>query len=861
MKFALLRPKLAEFTKQLAEALDISELGSSKLISAVLLFTCLFVNIYARLFPAYFPQFRKEATFTAVNKISQEEYQKYGEDNETAVEQATQAIDKRIFEDKTGFSKQVDAEYEKLKDPYQDPSGLTYLMEYDPFTWARWTENTVRNGHPGDIRKNGESFDSFMVAPYGFQVPPHKLLFYLSAFLYKGITLLYSISLSQFLFFAPVFYAAFFLFLFYFFVRRWFSSITAFIAVTFTGLTDIVLRRTSAGWYDFDALSLIMALLVAWSLLEALAHKTKILKLILFSLAAAFFQGLFAMAWTGWWFILVVSCGCLSLSMMADFFRGGAVCDNFRKKILLTIFVQVLYFFGSDFFIRRFTGLDLTEQISLFSNWLHLGTPVSVVDQDVWPNAFYTISELVEVKFQDMAGFFYGKVIFSLSLVGVFASLIKEWKGERRDPILMMLCWGLFAFAASLKGIRFIFYLAPPVFIFLGIFCGDLLPQAISKIKRVSGRAIGATIFFVCFGFLLYKGFTIGFAKAEEIFPFLNDNWYKALKEVDKKTPQEAILNSWWDNGSWYRYFGKRRVIFDGQTQNGQLCYWMAKVLTGKDEDKAVRILRMLNNNSGNTYYELLPYFRDPFLCERVLEDLLGGDREKGARILQEHHVPQGLAGKVLHHLYDAPPPAYFIVERSLLQKISNISFLGNWDFKKLYAQRNRHKGQEAFLAGLKTAFEMTPDEAEQFYKQSSFLSKDDGNTRESLSQRYDFYARPIPGRGKSQLRFFDNGVVYNPGSKEVLFYSDSEKKFYEPKKVLIYENGKGREVLNDQGDYEPTVVLVDTKGEYQSFIVTPELAESLLVKMYFLKGHGLKHFKPFYADEEKKIYIYEIVW
>jgi hypothetical protein len=78
---------------------------------------------------------------------------------------------------------------------------------------------------------------------------------------------------------------------------------------------------------------------------------------------------------------------------------------------------------------------------------------------------------------------------------------------------------------------------------------------------------------------------------------------------------------------------------------------------------------------------------------------------------------------------------------------------------------------------------------------------------------------------------------------------------------VIFYEAGAAREIKNAKGDYEKTIVLVKGPEKDQAFIAEGPLATSLLVKLYFLGGAGLRSFKPFYSDDEKGIYIYEIVW
>jgi len=102
------------------------------------------------------------------------------------------------------LEKEIAQEYARLKDKYQDPTGQTYLFELDCWHWARYVENTVRAGHPGDIVKDGAQWDILMNHPYGMQVGYNMLLYYISAFLYKTVCLFVPVSLHAFLFYLPL---------------------------------------------------------------------------------------------------------------------------------------------------------------------------------------------------------------------------------------------------------------------------------------------------------------------------------------------------------------------------------------------------------------------------------------------------------------------------------------------------------------------------------------------------------------------------------------------------------------------------------------------------------------------------------
>ncbi len=847
--------------KRISEELNRPLFSGGCLFPLLLVAACLSINIYARLFPVYLPVLRQEAALAVVNRMNQEVFSNTTVLNGSEMDRAVRQLQEKIAGDPASFQKDVYGEYAKLKDRYQDPEGLTYLLEYDPYAWAQWTENVVRNGHPGDKIVKGKSYDSTMLAPVGLEVFHFTGLFYLTAFLYKGVRLFTSeVSLHQFLFLVPVFYSACFFLVLYLFVRRWSQDLAAFFAVLLSGCMSEFIQRGSAGWYDFDMLSLLFALAIAWCLIEAVRGGSRPWgKLVLFSIAAAFLEGLYAKMWMGWWFMLIVGACFFVVATAAQFFSGSGYERSTGRRILPYAVSALLFLSLSLVFAQVLTGIDIFERIRWFKGFLQFGTALS---GDIWPNTFYTISELNALSLEELAARFYGPGpwIFAGVCGAVFFVIYKEWRTERRDMVLMLLCWFLFMLVASFKATRFVIYLAVPSFIFFAITVIEYVPAFLAR-QWTGIRRVALVIVFLCgAGSLVYLTFSRGIRSAEDTFPFMNDSWHKALTYVDQHTPKDAILNSWWDQGSWYRYYGKRRVIFDGQSQSGQLCYWMARVLKENDETKALAILRMLNNNSMRTYYEMRPSISDPFLCQKVLEDLLGVGREEGVKILKKYSMPEERTKKILDALYGRPSPAYFIVEETLLGKMPAISFLGNWDFRKLLALRNRSQPKQKVLSLLESSLGSTSAEAEKIYNNTR-ASFPGFRANESLSKRYRFSVKPMKGKTQGRLVSFDNGVIYNPSSQDVLFYSGDDKKYYIPRKVVFFENGRTKRIHNEKGGFGKTVIVAKEDGEYQALIADDELAESLFVKLYFLGGRGLKYFKPFYADEKNKIYIYQIDW
>ncbi|MDD5136684.1 MAG: STT3 domain-containing protein, partial [Candidatus Omnitrophica bacterium] len=148
------------------------------------------LNIYFRLYPAYFPQLKSQAVNAVDQRIVREAILQADKEFSGYSTIVKDKLVKSLVSDyrkanKKKIKEQFREEYQRLKDPYQDQDGQTYLMELDCWHWARYTENVVRLEHPGDRVADGYQVDDLMLAPLGGNVYSNQFLFYLSAFLYR----------------------------------------------------------------------------------------------------------------------------------------------------------------------------------------------------------------------------------------------------------------------------------------------------------------------------------------------------------------------------------------------------------------------------------------------------------------------------------------------------------------------------------------------------------------------------------------------------------------------------------------------------------------------------------------------------
>lgn len=832
----------------------------SLFLGIALLCACLSVNFYVRCFPASLPLLKRVAMMNVLQNRAKRTEKQIPENQGVAFQgNKTMAGAKQPQTLTESFPVQVEREYAKLKDSYQDEHGRTYLMEFDPYAWARQVRNVFQHGFTGDEQIKGVDYDRFTLAPLGMAILVPDFFCYFSAFLARIASILPSFSLDAFLFYVPVFYALLFLTLLYFFIRRWSSDLSAFFATLLVGLVPTILIRSSAGWFDTDPLNAVLTLAVAWCLVEGAWHLRSLRGAVGFSMLAGIFQGLLALTWGGWWFLWVVAAAFYTLMFLADL-RGQA---GIFKRIRRALILFTVYIFVTFVFVYVFDGSNVfSSLIESFMNipWFRFWSTVSN-NGTIWPDTYKTISELSPLAFQGIMQNLFGNGIFALSGAGFLIMAVAGWYRKTRPFVVMLLCWFLFMFPATLRSNRFLFFLAIPFFALASTFWGDWLPQKLSEIRQGLKRLLGGVIFLACGFFMVSGSIRAGMGEAEHLFPMMNDGWHKALVFLADHTPPNAIANAWWDYGYWIKYYGNRRVIFDNGTQKGQLSYWMAKVLISQNEDEALSILRMLNNASDQTFDKLLAHFHDPFRAKAILDQLLKSDAASGAKILASRGVPKPTSDSVLNDLYKTPAPAYLIVDDGLWTKMPSISSLANWNIPRLFALRERKKNSATINKDLEDIFGLSPKAAEEV--RAAVLSEGE-STKEAesrLTAPVQFYSSIMPGQRQGTLLYFSGGLVLNDASKDALIYVPQAQNFGIPRKMLLIKNGTKDAFINTQGN-DPRVAVIAQKGNaYQAVLTDIGLEDSLFVRLMLEEGAGLDHFQFVYTDPKNEVRIYKIIW
>lgn len=829
------------------------------------------------MFPAYFPLLKKEAIIAVKDEKKREIIKSLQKKGITYGEEYKKIIDEYVK--KNLDANDIEKKYRELKDFYQDEYGQTYLLGLDSYCWMRLVKQIIKTGSPGDLKINGENYDSYMLSPIGHKLNKYQPFFYLAAYSYKA-TLFFipTLRVETFLFYFPLLLTIIFLVLLYFFCKRIFSDIVAFWTVLFVGLSQIVMQRSIAGWFDYDIMTLIFPLLILWCVLLAISGK-KITKTIIYSILAAFLIIIFSYTWIGWWLFFIIIIGSAFLLMLNEAYLSytQTTIDQEKKKKTIEVIKPFIISLISILFIILFFSI-ITKNNLFLHLWNNLISSLSIANPTkdyLWPNVYYTVSELHVPLIKEIFSNLHHLPVSYLAfffLIVFFILEISVHKRERKKSYylsIISLIWFFITFFSSLKGIRFSLYLSIPLGIGIGVgieWFLKIIPPLLKKIPikeiyQESAKIIVISLFFIA---ILFSMFDNGKNSALYIFPLLNDPLYNVLKQIREKTGKKSIINSWWDYGNFFKEIADRGVIFDGQTQNRPLSFWMARVLLSHNETMAINILRMLNNTSDQLFYEINKYLKDRYKTLHLLLQVLNSDINDAKKILKKYNLPLKIEEKILKSIFiQDPSEAYFVVEKSMINKFPAISFIGNWDYMKAYIMRNLNRSKEKLLQELEEKFSLTDEEIKESLKEMiNSLSAKSKRIEESISKRFGYISYNRKGKEENGIVYFNNEIVldtYTVKAKKYIYRGRWEDFKY----VYIYDN-KGLLFRKNPKGKIPYALLVKKDIKNNEWLATEldnEIITSLFTKLYFMEGRGLKHFKLFISDEEADIYVYKINW
>ncbi len=816
----------------------------------------LFFNIYLRIFPSYLPGLQKQAVQEVLMDIAGKKNKPFSQERNSL--QRVVDLENNILTKPDEFNKKVDEKIESLKNSLQDPNGRTYLSEVDPYAWAIYTKNLSLYGHPGDTLKDSKSWDSLSLAPKGAEAPYSRGLFYLTVSLYRLAALFGPVSLEAVIFFVPVFYSAVLIMIIFIGLARIYGTLPAFLSTMAVGLAPIVLQRSSAGWYDHEILNLIWIALSSGCLLHAVALWEKKKPWLTWAIAAGAFLGFLGWTWwVGWVFIwclflifIISNLAILLWKKRKDRFEWTRIF-KFHSILFTIIFLTP----PSLFYVL--TGKYFFFEVLPFLNPSWIGADSGL---DIWPNPLFFVAELKPFPIEGFMSFFFGFPISLLFIISIAVLFSPQYWKKQSSRLLFLVIWTAAWLVMTLHAVRFIFYFVFSIAICFGITWGAWLPVCIRRFASNPWKRIAFNMAYIgLLGIIVFQMMGRSLSFAESLRPLMNDARYKAMEWIKTQTPSDAIINAPWDAGNWIKYYGKRRVVFDSQSQNALVSFWWNRALMSHSEKDAIAIMRMLNNASSSTLHKILKTIPDPYQGLETMEKLLLAGRSQAAELLEKMNFLPKEKDEILKDIFNCPAPAYLMIYGEALTAASESSFFANWDFKSYFAYRLGERPKNGVVKRLMEQFSLSLSEAENIH-QKVFVDFRKAPPGQRFSRQLSVRASVQKSENLGEMVYFENGLVFDEMSGDALIYDAVAGHYDVPRQIKLYDQGHLEiNKYNEAGRLE--AVVVREGGYYESLVCDSELGDTLLVRLLLLRGSGLKHFELVYADEESQIYIYKIIW
>ncbi len=812
-----------------------------KPVITVFLFTLvLFLGIYFRLYPATHNQ--RLAELSRAKLIA---YVTIDKDIRKQVENKYPALpeeEKKTLQAKLlsqvllKGGKQINALVKNISaENKSDPFKETYLLEADPYYYLGLTNNILESGNIGKERRGIKYFNPLMMAPdgywYNFDLHPYVgfYIFKLLGLIKKDISPELSAAITPLILFIP---AVFMVLCLYKVLRL--KPISIWLGLIYFACLPILIIRGSFGWYDTDIYNVIFPLLVITVLTRSLGSGITLKSAIGLNILAAFFTALYSLFWRGWIYLPFF----VILAYLAVIFFNVLRRPSMQNKPLNACFA--VYLSASVFFSILFIGITGVREV--FSESLLLVLSFFSVKAQIWPDIYITVGELHRAVFSEIIGLLGGAFAALLVLAGFFHRIMLFFTRKddinERDKTLFLCVASISLFIFSISAQRFLLFSCVPFLIFFAfgieavIGIADTLKDKMPSLfaKRCFSAAIAVLL---CL--LMLPELVLAHTNAAQQFPIMNKCWKEALLKIRDSTPADAIVNSWWCPGHFITAVSKRRVTFDGATQEAPREYWAANAFLSEDESRSLGIWRMLNT-SGNAAFDFLTENKKykPSEAVKILNSILPLDRQK-AMLSLSGLMPQEEANSLLGLTHGNPPPSYCLIYDNLIETIIALRYSGNWDFKKIedFNELKRMHGPEAKI-NMKRG---SPEYRDFLWS----ISGGPAYIGEESSE--------VERKGKTV--FFGNGVSLNTENMDCSVYFPEKNISARPMSVFYMDGDVFKEKKLDNPTANISVLLIDTADKLSCLIADRQFAASLLLRLYYLKGRGLKFFRNFYSVED----------
>lgn len=704
-----------------------------------------------------------------------------------------------------------------------------YLLASDSYYYYGLTENILKNGKLGKETKGSKYLNKLMLAPYGHW-EPITLHPYLGYCIYKiqklfnpTVNLVYAVS------FTPLLIAALSLIAFIITGHLMgFQTITIFVSSVFFILAPIFVKRSMFGWYDNDPYSILFSLLIILSIITGVKNSRNVKTTILSSAVTALLFILYTLFWQGW------------VLMFSIFFVSGILTVLYQFVIKDKTKLRHTLFFYLTASVMSFLSVSLVfgfkEFFVLFNEgWVALKNFIEP-QLSVWPDIYLTVSELKKSSFNYIVEMTGGWIFILIALLGlwnhIFKLLLRKKDFDYTSSFILItfLCASLYI---SLGAQRFVLFCVIPLSFFFAAGIQYILDK-LAKIKvpnlKINLGLKYAALIAAC-AFTIVPIRSIYGSVDKLLNPIYNSTWEKALVYLRDNTDEDSIINTWWPPGHFIKTVAKRAVTFDGATINVPQAYWLSNFFLSQDENAAIGILRMLNNSGNDSVEYLQKLGFDLPTSINMIKDITKRPKEEARALLSKAFKNSYQVEHLLELTHNTPPSSYCLLYNEFVENNVQLSFIGHWNFKEITNINNDpQKLKNIPKANSRAYIDYLWKLAGGSYKYSGPLAQ--------ISQEGD-------------IIYFQDNVKIDLKTMQALIGS---KKFGKgiPYSIFYINNNEYTEKVSPASNLPYSIALIKSpEGRYNAILLDRPLAQSMIIRLYFFKAVGLKHFKTVFEDSD----------
>ncbi len=854
-----------------------------------------------------------------------------------------------LSQQKSQIEQAAKAQAEYFRQRFKDENGETYLGDIDSYYWLRYARNIVEKGIYGDEIRGSIIYDNHMFAPLGMAVKPN-LYPYIEAYLYKIMSFFSKkSSLMRAAFLTPLFLSFIAIISAFLIGKKLSGNLAGLFSAALVAVNQTVLSRSLGS--DNDIVNVVFPLLIMLFTIYAFDSKDikkTLLFSFLMGLSTGLYSFAWSGWWFMFLFIIASAIIYMSYIGLYEMINKGKTIQNLLKnRSLKLITVLLAIYIISSYIGLALFGNSSQFFKAIYKNPLKIiRLKQAAKGIGIWPNVYTTVAELNSADFSQIVGSLWGKLFLWAGLLGSIVGLVKIIKGKEKInkinkaylllsalyyflfieisltakqsiifqmallllPLLfallasaiysyklesihsiLMVIWYAATIYASTKGIRFVLLIVPAFAVSFGVFIGYAV-DALSKLASRSfniNKNTALAVFSVLSLILLAKPIAMGYETGYIYVPSINDAWVNALTSIKNSSSPDAIINSWWDFGHWFKYWADRPVTFDGASQNSQQAHWIGKVLLTQDEKQALSILRMLDCGSTSAEKDLKMFINDSYARVKMLYKLLGMGKNQAEQYLLSITNKEN-AEKIISHMFCEPPENYFITSGDMVGKSGVWAHFGSWNFEraKIYSYYKSLSGDE-FINKLKEEFNYTGEQAQRLYYEISslmndreinnwispwpgYIMQDMGSCKEDNSTIKCSFSGLVSQTNEhnivAQGAVFDKNNLSNSKiTLSILLRSNNQvigQRQEKPNAVVVFDNGrfKTHKIKNSAIGFN--LLLQNKSGAYRSMPVLPELTESVFTRLFYLGESD--YFEKFYDATDltgSRIIVWKVKW